>query len=119
MKFVFGLLVFAIAFSSNGVSNTLVDKSCVKYSVTVDSKVVKAKIEKEMLAVNGVSAVMVSLEDSFIEVSYSKSVVTTDAIKAKIDKLGLNPQPLKCKPNSSYCEGDCRNCPAVKPRGRR
>ena len=119
MKFILSLLVFAIAFSSNGLSNTLVDKSSVKYSITIDSKVVKAKVEKEMLAVNGITAVVVSLEDSYIEVNYSKSVVTTDAIKAQIDKLGLNPQPLKCKPNSSYCEGDCRNCPAVKPRGRR
>lgn len=118
MKLILGLLFFAIAISVSGNPNPSVDKSCVKYSITIDSKSVKEKVEKEMLATNGVTTVVVNVEDRYIEVSYTTSKVNSDDIKAKIEKLGLNPQPLKCKPQSSYCEGDCRNCPAIKSRGR-
>lgn len=118
MKLFLGLLLLTITTNVNGNPNPSVDKSCVKYSITIDSKSVKEKVEKEMLATNGVNIVVVNVEDRYIEVSYTTSKVNSDDIKAKIEKLGLNPQPLKCKPQSSYCGGDCRNCPAIKSRGR-
>jgi len=118
MRFLFVLIISAISFSSMATPNPSSKTDCVQYSVKVDSKAVKDKVEKDMLAIKGVTSVEVSVEDSYIRVTYAKEALKPEAIKEKIEKLGLNPQPLKCKPQSSYCEGDCSSCSATRTRGR-
>lgn len=118
MRFLFVLIISAISFGSMATPNPSSKTDCVLYTVKVDGKAVKDKVEKDMLAFKGVTAVEVSVEDSYIQVTYAKEALKPEAIKEKIEKLGLNPQPLKCKPHSSYCEGDCSSCPALKSKGR-
>ncbi|SDB85545.1 heavy-metal-associated domain-containing protein [Williamwhitmania taraxaci] len=118
MRFLLVFVFSAIALISFGNPDPTAKTDCVYYSVKVDSKDVKANVEKKMLALQGVTAVEVSVVDSYIQVTYSPSKVTAVIIKEKIEKLGLAPQPLKCKPQSSYCDGDCRGCSAIKSRGR-
>jgi len=118
MRFLLGLLFCALSFSSFGGTSTTVDSGCVKYAVTLESKADKEKVEKKILALNGVTIVHVYVDESYIEVTFTKAKVTAEAIKAKIAKLGLNPQPLKCNPQSSYCEGDCSSCSAIRTKGR-
>lgn len=118
MRFLFVLIISAISFGSMATPTPSSKTDCVLYTVTVDSKAVKDDVEKKMLKIKGVTAVEISIEESYIRVTYAKEGLKPEAIKEKIEKLGLNPQPLKCKPHSSYCEGDCSSCSAIKTRGR-
>lgn len=118
MRLLFVLIISAISFGSTASQNPSSKTDCVLYTIKVDSKAVKNNIEKKMLKMKGVTAVFVSVEDSYIRVTYAKEALKPEVIKEKLEKLGLNPQPLKCKPQSSYCEGDCSSCSATKTRGR-